>query len=160
MTWIWHPSYAPVRKAERLKKLVREIGLLDSWRASGPFSGRRDVPVRLEYRPGLTLNGPSASGILIDIKGGSEFHWFAVRGVKVCVGPGFLALVQLRAAGETFCRHELFQSREPMLVIMRAIVGFAALGGHFEFVRERCRPFLPGKVAMLGEFHRERESLR
>lgn len=34
-TWFWHPSYAPVRKTERFKKLVRDLGMVDYWRARG-----------------------------------------------------------------------------------------------------------------------------
>jgi TolB-like protein/Tfp pilus assembly protein PilF len=31
----WHPAYAPVRKTERFKTLVRKTGLVDYWRAKG-----------------------------------------------------------------------------------------------------------------------------
>ncbi len=34
-TWFWHPTYAPVRKTERFKKVVRELGLVDYWRKRG-----------------------------------------------------------------------------------------------------------------------------
>lgn len=34
-TWFWHPSYAPVRKTERFKQLVRDLGMVDYWRARG-----------------------------------------------------------------------------------------------------------------------------
>jgi tetratricopeptide (TPR) repeat protein len=34
-TWFWHPSYAAVRKTERFKKLVRDLGLVEYWRARG-----------------------------------------------------------------------------------------------------------------------------
>lgn len=34
-TWFWHPSFAPVRRTERFKKLVRELGMVDYWRARG-----------------------------------------------------------------------------------------------------------------------------
>ena len=35
-TWrVWHPSYAPVRKTERFKQLVRKAGLVEYWRAKG-----------------------------------------------------------------------------------------------------------------------------
>lgn len=34
-TWFWHPSYAAVRKTERFKKVVRDLGLVDYWRARG-----------------------------------------------------------------------------------------------------------------------------
>lgn len=34
-TWFWHPSYAVVRQTERFKKLVRDLGLVEYWRARG-----------------------------------------------------------------------------------------------------------------------------
>jgi hypothetical protein len=32
---LWHPSYAPVRKSQRFKDLVRKAGLVAYWRAKG-----------------------------------------------------------------------------------------------------------------------------
>ena len=34
-TWLWHDSYAPVRKTARFKTYVRNIGLEEFWRARG-----------------------------------------------------------------------------------------------------------------------------
>jgi tetratricopeptide (TPR) repeat protein len=34
-TWFWHPSYAAVRNTERFKKVARDLGLVDYWRARG-----------------------------------------------------------------------------------------------------------------------------
>ena len=34
-TWFWHPSYAAVRKTDRFKQLVRDLGMVDYWRARG-----------------------------------------------------------------------------------------------------------------------------
>ncbi len=34
-TWLWHESYAPVRKTARFKTYVRNIGLEEFWRARG-----------------------------------------------------------------------------------------------------------------------------
>ncbi|HEX5281863.1 MAG TPA: hypothetical protein VFW28_17415 [Micropepsaceae bacterium] len=34
-TWFWHPSFAPVRHTDRFKKLVRDLGMADYWRARG-----------------------------------------------------------------------------------------------------------------------------
>src|SRR6266571_6066512 len=47
-----------------------------------------------------------------------------------------------------------------MLIVMRAVVGLAAIGGGLEFVRERSRPLLPGEIPLLGELHSEGECLR
>jgi len=35
MGWLWHPSYAPVRKTERFKAFARKAGFVDYWRAKG-----------------------------------------------------------------------------------------------------------------------------
>jgi len=35
MSQLWHRSYAPLRKTERFKALVRANGLVDYWRARG-----------------------------------------------------------------------------------------------------------------------------
>jgi hypothetical protein len=33
--WLWHPSYAPVRKTEGFKSFAREAGFVEYWRAKG-----------------------------------------------------------------------------------------------------------------------------
>jgi hypothetical protein len=35
MAFVWHPSYAPVRKTERFKGLMRNAGLVEYWRVKG-----------------------------------------------------------------------------------------------------------------------------
>src|SRR5260370_26953366 len=42
---------------------------------------------------------------------------------------------------------------------MGAVVGFAAIGGGFEFGGEGGGTFFPGEVALLGEFHGESKGL-
>jgi adenylate cyclase len=34
-TWFWHPTYAAVRKTERFRRVARDLGLVDYWRARG-----------------------------------------------------------------------------------------------------------------------------
>jgi adenylate cyclase len=34
-TWFWHPTYAAVRKTERFKKVVRDLGLVEYWGVRG-----------------------------------------------------------------------------------------------------------------------------
>jgi adenylate cyclase len=34
-TWFWHPTYAAVRKSERFKQVVRDLGLVEYWTARG-----------------------------------------------------------------------------------------------------------------------------
>jgi hypothetical protein len=33
--FLWHPSYAPARKIERFKTLMRKSGFVEYWRAKG-----------------------------------------------------------------------------------------------------------------------------
>jgi len=33
--WLWHPSFAPVRKTERFKRVMSNLGLAEYWRARG-----------------------------------------------------------------------------------------------------------------------------
>jgi hypothetical protein len=46
-----------------------------------------------------------------------------------------------------------------MVIIMRAVIGLTAVGRSPEFIGERTGPFLPSKIALLGEFNRERKCL-
>jgi len=92
-------------------------------------------------------------------RSGAEFDGLAVGGVTVGIGPGFFASEKRRRISQTFCGEEALQGREPVVVIMRAIVAFAAVGGGFELDGERGGPFLPSEMALLGEFHSQGESL-
>ena len=83
--------------------------------------------------------------------GGAEFDGLAVGGVAVGIGPGFFASQERGRIGQTFCCKQVLKSGEPVVVIMGAIVGFAAIGGGFEFAGEGGGPFLPGEMALLGE---------
>ena len=33
--FVWHPAYAPVRKTERFKTLMKKAGLVDYWKVKG-----------------------------------------------------------------------------------------------------------------------------
>jgi hypothetical protein len=35
IAYLWHPSYAPVRKTERFKTVIWQYGLVEYWRAKG-----------------------------------------------------------------------------------------------------------------------------
>ena len=74
-------------------------------------------------------------------------------GVAVGICPGFFASQERGRIGQTFCCKQVLKSGEPVVVIMGAIVGFAAIGGGFEFAGEGGGPFLPGEMALLGELH-------
>ena len=47
-----------------------------------------------------------------------------------------------------------------MVIVTRAVVGFAAVGGGFQFVGQRGGPLFPGEMALLRKLDREREGLR
>jgi tetratricopeptide (TPR) repeat protein len=47
-TWFWHPTYAPVRHTARFRTVVRDLGLVDYWRARGwPAACRPDGPTAI-----------------------------------------------------------------------------------------------------------------
>src|ERR1700732_2356102 len=46
-----------------------------------------------------------------------------------------------------------------MLIVMRAVVRFSAIGCGLEFVRKCGRPLLPGEMPLLGELDGKRERL-
>ena len=48
-----------------------------------------------------------------------------MRGVPVRIGPGFLARLQLRTIHQPFGCDHAFESREPIVVVMRAVIGLA-----------------------------------
>jgi hypothetical protein len=33
--YIWHPDYAPVRKTQQFKTVMRKLGFVEYWRAKG-----------------------------------------------------------------------------------------------------------------------------
>ena len=72
-----------------------------------------------------------------------EFDRLPVRGVPVRIGPGFLARLQLRTIHQPFGCDHAFESREPIVVVMRAFIGLATIGRGFKFIGKRAGPFLP-----------------
>ena len=83
-----------------------------------------------------------------------------MRRVAIGFGPGFLARGERGGIGQSFFRRQALESGEPMMIVARAVVGLAAIGGGFEFRGQRGGPFLPGEIALLGKPDGERESLR
>ena len=89
-----------------------------------------------------------------------QLDWFAVWRVAVGIGPGLFAGEQGGGIGQAFGCDKALEGGEPMVVVMSAIVGIAAVGCGLEFGGERGRPFFPREMALLGEFDGEREGLR
>src|SRR5260370_30205910 len=88
-----------------------------------------------------------------------ELDRLAVRGARMGCGPGFFASEKRSGVAQSVSGDEAFESREPMLVVMRTIIGLASIGRGFEFVSERGGPFLPSEIAPLGKFDGECEGL-
>ena len=53
----------------------------------------------------------------------------------------------------------MLESHQPMIIVMRTIVGFPATPGGIKLVGKRGCPLLPCEMPLLGELHRERECL-
>src|SRR4029077_10075647 len=78
----------------------------------------------------------------------------------VRVGPRFFAGGERCRVAQALGGNQSLQSRKPMFVVMRAVVGLTAIGGGLELLRKRRGPFLPSEMPMLGEFHGKRKRLR
>jgi hypothetical protein len=66
-----------------------------------------------------------------------KFDRLPVRGVSIHIGPGFLARLQLRTIHQPFGGDQAFESREPIVVVMRAVIWLATIGRGFEFIGTR-----------------------
>src|ERR1700693_1753028 len=93
-------------------------------------------------------------------RSGGQFDGLAVRRVSVGFGPGFLARFERRSIGQAFGHYQTLKSREPMLIVARAVVGVAAVRRSLELSPERLCPLAPGEMPLFGELHGERERLR
>lgn len=80
--------------------------------------------------------------------------------MPVGIGPGFFAGKQGRRIGQAFRCDEALESGEPVVVVMGAVVGVAAIGCGLEFGGEGRGPFFPGEMAKFRELDGEREGLR
>jgi len=69
-------------------------------------------------------------------------------GMAVRVRPSLFTLGQGCLFGQSFAGHKTFQRHQPMLVVMRSVVGLAAIGGGFQFGRQRIGPFFPGEMTL------------
>src|ERR1700687_2346887 len=89
----------------------------------------------------------------------NELAGLAVWRPPIGFGPGFFAREHGRGGRQTFLRYETLQSCEPMVIVVRAIIGLTAIGGGFEFIREGCRPLFPSEMPFGRQPDREREGL-
>src|ERR1700687_1777920 len=89
-------------------------------RIAQPWFGAEADPPR---SPALWLGGSRG-----------EFHRFAVRRAAVGFGPRFFASEKRRGIGQALRVEQALQSRQPVVVVVRAIVGLNAASGGLEFV--------------------------
>jgi hypothetical protein len=80
-----------------------------------------------------------------------------VGGAPVRLGPCRLSREQRSPVGQAFGRDQVVESRKPMIIVMRTVVGFPATRGGLKLVGECSRPFPPCEMPLLGQLHRERE---
>jgi hypothetical protein len=109
------------------------------------------------YRPHAPTFGRSTKAYrsLINCK----FHGLAVGSVSVRFGPCLLACFQGGAIGQALLRNQAFKRRQPMVIIMRAIVRLAALGRGPKFIAKRAGPFFPCEIPLLTQLYGKRERL-
>ena len=129
-------------------------------RRKSPRIFRREVAVALRIRRVLLrrVTGYLVTSVCNRLP---QRNRLSVRRVPVGVGPASLrASIAWRGSRQVLFRHKPLQRRQPVAIIMRAIVGFAPVRRGLEFTGQRLRPFLPCEMALLGEPDRERECLR
>src|SRR4029077_12426247 len=129
--------------SSQLEKLIRsgESKLEPkTWSAYATPASRR-----LGRRGGSTLGAGSEPGGQID--------GFAVGCAAIGFRPSFLARDERGRIGQSFCRHQALESREPMIVVARAVVGLTAIGCGFELAGQRGGPFFPGEMTLFGKPH-------
>ena len=70
--------------------------------------------------------------------------------MAIRVSPSFLAFQKRGGIGQAFTAYQTLQSRQPVVVVMRSIVGLTPVGGGSEFGGEGVGPLFPGEMAFGG----------
>jgi hypothetical protein len=83
------------------------------------------------------------------------------RGLRRAAQDGLLAGAHLgRHAPWLFnIARDAFESREPIVVVMRAVIGLATIARGFEFIGKRAGPFLPCEMSLFEELDGQSERL-
>lgn len=92
--------------------------------------------------------------------GSRQFDGLPMRRVAIRVGPRLFSCKHSCRIRQSLDGHQTLKRGEPMFIIMRAIVGLSAIGCGFDFFGERCGPFFPSKMPLLGESDGESKRLR
>ena len=74
-----------------------------------------------------------------------------MRRMPVGVGPSFLPLPQGFAIGQSLVCDQTLQRRQPMFVVVSAVVGLAVIRRCFQLRGQFRRPFFPSEVTLFGE---------
>src|SRR5690242_2373413 len=93
---------------------------------SAPAAARRNTKLRL-------LMALIAGNRIRFARSPGQLDRLAVGSVTIGVSPGFFALQQRGGIGQTLAVYQVLQSRQPVVVIVRAIVGLTSLGRSSEF---------------------------
>src|SRR5262245_50888932 len=79
--------------------------------------------------------------------------------MAIGIGPGLFAGSESCCVSQALARDQVFQRRQPVFVIVRAIVGLSAIGRSPQLFGKRSSPFLPGEVTFFRKAHGETEGL-
>ena len=85
---------------------------------------------------------------LRDILGGRQFNRLAMRSMQVALPPFLFAAVHVGVAHQPFSDAQLFESAQPVLIVVAA--GMVRCLGVFDLLTEQPRPLGPGKTPGLG----------
>jgi hypothetical protein len=102
----------------------------------------------------------SVSPLLPFAAGTIQFHRSPVRGMEVSFRPCFFAFMHCLPIRKAFVDDKAFERRQPMLIIMCAVIRLAAIRGGLQLIGQRSGPLLPCEMALLGEPDGKRKRLR
>ena len=82
---------------------------------------------------------------------GAQLYGPAVGSVPIGIGPGLFASQHGCGIEEPFNGDQPLKRCQPMIVVVRTVIGQAPIGSGFEFIGQSRGPLFPGEVPLLGE---------
>jgi len=73
---------------------------------------------------------------------GGQLDELSVGRAPMAFGPSLFPCEKYRSVGQALRRDTTLKSRNPMMVVTRAVVGLTAVGGNLEFIGPLRRPIL------------------
>src|SRR5215475_4115455 len=111
--------------------------------------------------PARPWTAPTSSGRRASVHGPPIepiLRWLRAHGNGLApLAPDWLIS---KSRGQTFRGHQTLQRGQPVLVVARTVIGFAAIRGGLEFVGQRSCPLFPREMPLFREFDGQRECLR